>query len=58
MTEPVADPEASAEETRDRINVGVSTVVGTLSLSVGTTMPPLGPKKGALPGSNMGPVSA
>jgi hypothetical protein len=31
----VIDPEIEAEEARDRMNVGVSTVVGTALLSVG-----------------------
>jgi len=45
-----------AEETRERMKVGVSVTEGKALLSVGMTRE-LAPKKGALPGSNIGPVS-
>jgi hypothetical protein len=51
------EAEAEAENVRDGTNVGVPTEVGAAVLRVGSTRP-LGPKKGALLGSNAGPVSA
>jgi len=51
VTEVTSEPEAD-----DMRDVGVTTEVGAAVLSVGSTRP-LGPKKGALLGSNTGPVS-
>jgi|TARA_R110002003_G_scaffold125_4_gene11396 hypothetical protein len=49
-------PAEAADETRERMNVGVTSVVGTALLRVGMTRE-LAPKKGAFPGSKTGPVS-
>lgn len=48
--------EAAAELTRELRKVGVTVTEGTASLNVGITSEDA-PKKGALPGSNIGPVS-
>ena len=45
-----------AEDVRERMKVGVCVKVGTSSVSVGMTRE-LGPKKGALEGSNNGPLA-
>jgi len=51
------DAEPVTEAERERMKVGVSVTEGKALLSVGMTRE-LAPKKGALPGSNIGPVSA